>query len=77
MTTMTRTRIAEALFVSDLQPSENPTAGSIRAAIDQMIRAFGPDGCAARMASEFGDHPDLAVRRMLWVRRIMNTEPAS
>lgn len=71
--TITKTRIAEALFVSDLQPSDNPTPGSIRAAIDQMIQTYGPDGCAARMASEFGDRPDLAVRRMLWVRRLMNS----
>lgn len=73
-TPMTTTRIAEALFVSDLQPYENPSAGSVRAAIDQTIRTYGPDGCAARMASEFGDHPDLAVRRMLWVRRIINAQ---
>lgn len=71
-TPMTETRIAEALFVSDLQPSQNPSPGLIRAAIDRMVRAYGPDGCAARMASEFGDHPDVAVRRMLWIRRIMD-----
>lgn len=71
MTTRTKSRVAEALFVSDLQPSQAPSAGMIRAAVDHMLQRYGPEGCAARMAGEFGDHPDLAVRRMLWVRRIM------
>jgi hypothetical protein len=73
MTTMTKTRVAEALFVSDLQPSPAPTAQMIRTAIDRMIHQYGVEGCASRMASEFGDHPDLAVRRMIWVRRIIES----
>jgi hypothetical protein len=76
MITMTRSRVAEALFVSDLQPSPTLSAPVIHAAIDRMIQQYGTDGCAARMASEFGDHPDLAVRRMLWVRRIMSAASA-
>jgi hypothetical protein len=71
--TMTRAEVAEALFVSDLQPSQAPGSGAIRAAVDSTIARYGTDGCAARVASEFGDHPDLAVRRMTWVRRIMET----
>jgi hypothetical protein len=39
-----------------------------------MIERYGAQGCAARMASEFGDHPDQAVRRMIWVRRIMDVD---
>jgi hypothetical protein len=73
MITMTRTRVAEALFVSDLQPSQCPTAETVRAAVDRMVEQYGVDGCAARMASEFGDHPEHAVRRMIWVRRLMST----
>jgi hypothetical protein len=73
MATITRTRVAEALFVSDLEPSENPSVQRIHDTIDQMTQRYGADGCAARMASEFGEHPDLAVRRMIWVRRIMDT----
>ena len=71
--TMTGTRVAEALFVSDLEPSQNPSTQMISDAIDRMTRRYGPDGCAARMALEFGEHPDLAVRRMIWIRRIMDT----
>jgi hypothetical protein len=79
MATMTRAAIAEALFVSDLEPSQNPSGQTIQDVIDRMTRQYGPDGCAARMASEFGDHPDLAVRRMTWIRRIVDLadEPAA
>jgi hypothetical protein len=69
---MTKTRVAEALFVSDLEPSQNPSEQMIRDAIDRMTQQYGPEGCAARMASEFGEHPDQAVRRMIWIRRIMD-----
>jgi hypothetical protein len=72
MATLTKTRVAEALFVSDLEPSQNPSVQMIRDAIDRTTQRYGPEGCAARMASEFGEHPDLAVRRMIWVRRIMD-----
>lgn len=73
MSTMAKTRVAEALFVSDLQPSHTaPSAEVMRAAVERMIERFGADGCAARMASEFGDHPEAAVRRMIWVRRVMD-----
>lgn len=73
---ITMTRLAEALFVSDLQPSQRPTAENIRAAVDRMIEQYGVDGCAARMASEFGDHPEQAVQRMIWVRRLMSSAAA-
>jgi hypothetical protein len=32
-----------------------------------MILRHGSDGCAAGVAEEFGDHPEVAVRRMAWV----------
>jgi hypothetical protein len=73
MATMTRTRFAEALFASALEPSQNPSVQMITDAIDEVTQQYGPEGCAARMASEFGEHPDLAVRRMIWVRRLMDT----
>lgn len=69
---MTRAEVAEALFASDLQPSQTPSAEAIRAALGRSIDRYGAGGCAARVASEFGDHPELAVRRMIWVRRIMD-----
>jgi len=55
-----------ALFAAALQPSEAPAAGAIAAATQRL----GPRGCTARMAQEFGDHPDAAARRMRWARRL-------
>ena len=59
---------AEALFVSCLQPSEHPDRDTVEDAITTMILRYGSDGCAASVALEFGDHPDVAVRRMEWVQ---------
>jgi hypothetical protein len=58
----------DALFVSALQCSDVPNAGQVRRAIDAAVRSFGASGCAARVAQEFGDHPDTAVVRMRWAR---------
>jgi hypothetical protein len=60
---------AEALFASDLQPSECPSRKTVEDAVTAMILRHGSDGCAAVVAAEFGDHPDVAVRRMSWARR--------
>lgn len=60
---------AEALFVSDLQPSQRPIDQAVRAAIARSIRAYGPCGCAVRLAGEFGEHPETAVTRMIWARK--------
>ncbi len=59
---------AEALFVSDLQPSQRLTQLSVRNAIARSIRSHGSRGCAALVALEYGEHPDTAVRRMIWAR---------
>ena len=58
---------AEALFVSCLQPSECPSRRAVEQAVTAMILLHGCDGCAAEVATEFGDHPEMAVRRMHWV----------
>jgi hypothetical protein len=60
----------EALFASALQPSDTPTADMIAGAITSAIHQFGPRGCAARMAQEFGDHPESAAARMRWARQL-------
>src|SRR6266516_5405819 len=61
---------SDALFVSPLQPSDGPDVGQIRDAVAGAVRRFGSRGCAARVAQEFGDHPDAAVTRMRWARRL-------
>jgi hypothetical protein len=58
----------DALFASALQCSDEPSAGQLRQTIDAAVRAFGASGCAARVAQEFGDHPETAVARMRWAR---------
>ena len=61
--------VAEALFASELQPSECAGERAIALAVTSMILCYGRDGCAAEVAEEFGDHPEAAVRRMSWARR--------
>ena len=63
--------VIEALFASNLQPSQAPTPAVVEAAVEQVILRLGSDGCAALVAAEFGDHPDTAVPRMCWVRRTL------
>jgi hypothetical protein len=64
----------DALFASGLQPSDAPTAEMVVEAIHRTVRQLGPRGCAARMAQEFGDHPDMAASRMRWVRQLALTD---
>ena len=58
----------EALFVSDLQRSQQPTPEVIREAVLATVDRLGPVGCAALVAQEFGEHPDCAIGRMQWAR---------
>jgi hypothetical protein len=66
-TNVTATR-CEALFVSALQDSDHPSPEQVRAAVLRAIRDHGVRSCVARVAQEFGDHPDVAVARMRWAR---------
>ena len=59
---------ADALFVSAVQRSDEPSGDQVRKAIAAAVRAYGERGCAERVAQEFGDHPEAAVTRMRWVR---------
>ena len=72
--TVTRQNISDglygALFVCELQQSDNPTANMVAEAITRTMQRFGTDGCAGQMAQEFGDHPDTARDRMRWVRQL-------
>ena len=61
---------ADALFVSALQRSEHPSPEQVRHAVAVAVRAFGELGCAEQVAQEFGDHPETAVARMRWARRL-------
>jgi hypothetical protein len=61
----------EALFASALQRSEHPGPLEVRAAIQAIVQLLGSSGCAARVAQEFGDHPDTALARMQWAREVV------
>jgi hypothetical protein len=62
---------ADAVFASDLQRRDDPSAGQVRQAVGAAIRAFGCSGCAGRVAQEFGDHPETAMIRMRWARSVV------
>jgi hypothetical protein len=69
---------AEALFVASLQPSEEPSPAQVRQAVGTNLLRYGPAGCAARMARQYGDHPIEAVNRMRWVLdRLTETYPTA
>ena len=57
---------AEALFVSSVQRSDNPTCEQVRAAVAASLNLHGPGGCASRLAQEYGEHPVEASVRMSW-----------
>lgn len=57
---------AEALFVSDLQRSDGVSPDAIRAAVSRNVERYGLLGLAARVAEEYGEHPETAVGRMCW-----------
>jgi hypothetical protein len=59
---------ADALFASALQISDEPSAVQVKQAIDAATSTLGDMGCAARVAQEFGEHPETAVTRMRWAK---------
>lgn len=62
---------AEALFTSQLSTGSRPTLAVLDTAIRVAVRSFGVRGCAGHVATEFGDHPELAVARMRWARDVV------
>jgi hypothetical protein len=68
MTAMIQDVRSEALFVSHLQRSQQPTAESIRAVVLDTVGRLGEARCAELVAQEFGEHPDCALGRMQWAR---------
>ena len=64
---------ADALFASPLQRSDEPSAPQVRQAIATALAAYGVPGCAARVAQDYGEHPDAAASRMRWARQLALT----
>jgi hypothetical protein len=61
---------ADALFASDLQRCDEPSVAQVDQAIAAAVRALGARGCAARVAQEYGEHPETAAVRMRWARAL-------
>src|SRR5712672_1025275 len=57
---------ADALFASPLQRSDEPSARQVRQAIATALAAYGVRGCAARVAQDYGEHPETALTGMRW-----------
>lgn len=57
---------AEALFASAVQSSSAPTPAGVRRAVAESFTRLGSRGCAACVAGEYGDHPEVAAARMRW-----------
>jgi hypothetical protein len=68
-----RTVRAQALFMSTLQPSESPSPDQVRRGVETTLRRLGITGCSARVADEFGGHPDTAPARMRWALTTIDT----
>jgi hypothetical protein len=68
---------AEALFVSSLQPSDQPTLDQVVAAIAVNLQERGVTGCADVLSAEYGAHPDEAAHRMRWALSLVNGCPTA
>ena len=66
----------EALFASAFQRSEAPSASLVAREISRTLGELGTEGCACRVAQEFGDHPESARDRMRWARQAVANLPA-
>jgi hypothetical protein len=67
-----RTALADALFTSDLSARCEHTRTKIATAIGYAISTHtGTGGCAAEVAAAYGEHPEMAARRMRWARAVI------
>lgn len=62
---------AEALFASTVQASDQPTKAQVLAAIMTTVGKLSRTGCACVVATEFGEHQDIAVIRMRWALNVV------
>ncbi|GHH69736.1 hypothetical protein GCM10017673_20680 [Streptosporangium violaceochromogenes] len=79
-TTMSVSDLAQVLFTSALQASDDPSPDQVRTVIEDRLRACHADiaECAACVAQEAGDHPDVYEARMRWALRAVHlVDPAT
>jgi hypothetical protein len=71
-TTVLTVARAEALFTSQLATGSRPTYDVVETAIRVAVRTHGGvRGCAADVAAEYGDYPEVAAPRMRWARSVV------
>ncbi|SDY80607.1 hypothetical protein SAMN05444365_103540 [Micromonospora pattaloongensis] len=70
--TMLFTARAEALCASSAPTGAALDRTAADAAIEEAVRAHGVRGCAAEMAYEYGEHPEITMRRMRWALELVN-----
>jgi hypothetical protein len=63
---MTPALQAEALFASDLQPSQFPNGSAVRCTINDTVASLGEQRCGEVLAQAYGEHPEAAAERMAW-----------
>lgn len=72
-TTVLTVARAEALFTSQLATGSRPSYAVADNAIRTAVRTHGGiRGCAADVAAQYGDYPELAVPRMRWARTMID-----
>ncbi|GIH78582.1 hypothetical protein [Planobispora longispora] len=66
--TMSVPELAQVLFASALQASDDPSPEQARTAIEDRLRICHADlaDCLASVAQEAGDHPEAYASRMRW-----------
>ena len=67
----------EALFASHLQASDPISPEIVDGTVATVLQRDGAWECAARMAYEFGEHPDTAAQRMRWARQVVHRQSSS
>jgi hypothetical protein len=70
--TMLITARAEALCASSAPTGAPLDRAGADAVIEEAVRAHGVRGCAAEMAYEYGEHPEMTMRRMRWALEIVD-----
>lgn len=71
--TMSTSTLAQVLFASALQSSDNPSPVEVRSTIDHQLCTGDPSCWAAYVAQEAGDHPETYASRMRWALTTVRT----
>ena len=77
---LTEGDLAELLFCSSLQPSQDPDPQTVVEALSQCLRSHHGQirECAEELAASYGKDPEITCLRMRWARAVIaRTFPAA